>query len=70
MKFLGKTHIIISIITFAILFAMNYFGNDLPDKLERALLTAIAGVVGLSVGVFVLYKAGKKDGNDKFPNFD
>lgn len=68
MKPFGKNHIIISVITFVILFLMNYIGNDLPDKLQRALLTAFAGVIGLTVGLFILNK-GK---NDKSPpqNFD
>ncbi|MFP3832858.1 hypothetical protein [Chryseobacterium sp. SIMBA_028] len=68
MKLFGKNHIIISVITFVILFLMNYLGNDLPDKLQRALLTAFAGVVGLSIGLFILNR-GK---NDKTPpqNFD
>lgn len=68
MKPFGKNHIIISVITFVILFLMNYLGNDLPDKLQRALLTAFAGVVGLTIGLFILNK-GK---NDKTPpqNFD
>jgi amino acid permease len=68
MKLFGKNHIIISVITFVILFLINYIGNDLPDKLERALMTAFAGVIGLSLGLFILNK-GK---NDKNPpqNFD
>jgi len=68
MKLFGKNHIIILVITFAILFLMNYIGNDQPDKLERALMTAFAGVIGLSIGLFILNK-GK---NDKNPpqNFD
>lgn len=68
MKLFGKNHIIISVITFVILFLMNYIGNDLPDKVQRALLTAFAGVVGLTIGLFILNK-GK---NDKNPpqNFD
>ncbi|MBB4806054.1 hypothetical protein HNP38_001326 [Chryseobacterium defluvii] len=68
MKLFGKNHIIISVITFVILFSMNYIGNDLPDKLQRALLTAFCGVIGLSIGLFIMNK-GK---NDKNPpqNFD
>lgn len=68
MKPFEKNHIIISAITFVILFLMNYLGNDLPDKTQRALLTAFAGVVGLTIGLFILNK-GK---NDKNPpqNFD
>lgn len=68
MKLFGKNHIIISVITFVILFLMNYIGNDLPDKVERALMTAFAGVVGLSLGLFILNK-GKNDNNPP-QNFD
>ena len=35
MKLLGRNHIIISVITFVILFLMNYLGNQEADKLER-----------------------------------
>lgn len=68
MKLFGRNHIIISVITFVILFLMNYIGNDLPDKLQRALMTAFAGVVGLTIGLFILNKGR----NDKNPpqNFD
>lgn len=68
MKLFGKNHMIILVITFVILFLMNYIGNDLPDKLERALMTAFAGVVGLTIGLFILNKGR----NDKNPpqNFD
>ncbi|MEJ5049958.1 hypothetical protein WH221_08960 [Chryseobacterium culicis] len=68
MKLFGRNHIIILVITFVILFLMNYIGNDLPDKLERALMTAFAGVVGLTIGLFILNKGR----NDKNPpqNFD
>lgn len=68
MKLLGKNHLIISLITFIILFLMNYIGNEAPDKIERALMTAGAGVIGLTIGLFILNK-GK---NDKNPpqNFD
>ncbi len=68
MKLFGKNHIIISVITFVILFLMNYIGNDLPDKVERALMTAFAGVIGLSLGLFILNK-GKND-NKPPQNFD
>lgn len=68
MKLFGRNHIIICIITFAILFLMNYLGNEQADKIERALMTAGAGVIGLTIGLFILNK-GK---NDKNPpqNFD
>lgn len=68
MKLFQKNHFILSAITFTILFMMNYLGNDQPDKLSRALLTATAGVIGLSVGLLIL----KKGKDDKTPpqNFD
>lgn len=64
MKLFGRNHIIISVITFAILFLMNYLGNQEADKLQRALMTAFAGVIGL----FILNK-GKDDKNPP-QNFD
>lgn len=68
MKLFGKNHILISAITFVILFLMNYLGNDQEDKVERALMIAGAGVIGLSIGLFIMDK-GK---DDKTPphNFD
>ncbi|MDQ1161196.1 putative membrane protein [Chryseobacterium sp. SORGH_AS 447] len=68
MKLFGKNHIIICVITFVILFLMNYLGNDQADKLERALMIAGAGVIGLSIGLVIMNK-GK---DDKTPpqNFD
>jgi len=68
MKLFGQKHLIICAITFVILFLMNYIGNDLPDKLQRALLTAFAGVIGLSIGLIV-YNRGKND-NQPPQNFD
>ncbi len=47
---------------------MNYLGNKEADKLERALMTAFGGVVGLSIGLFILNK-GKDDKNPP-QNFD
>lgn len=55
MKLFGKNHIIICIITFVILFLMNYLGNDQADKLERALMIAGAGVIGLSIGLSLIH---------------
>lgn len=68
MKLFGKNHIIICVITFVILFLMNYLGNDQADKLERALMIAGSGVIGLSIGLVIMNK-GK---DDKTPpqNFD
>ncbi|KIC63575.1 hypothetical protein [Chryseobacterium taiwanense] len=68
MKLFGRNHILVCVFTFAILFLMNYLGNEEADKMERALMTAAAGVIGLTVGLFIMNK-GK---NDKNPpqNFD
>ncbi|AYM99836.1 hypothetical protein [Chryseobacterium sp. 3008163] len=68
MKLFGRNHIIISVITFAILFLMNYLGNQEADKLQRALMTAFAGVIGLSIGLFILNKG--KDDKSPPQNFD
>ncbi|WP_292009326.1 hypothetical protein [Chryseobacterium sp.] len=68
MKLFGQQHIIISVITFAILFLMNYLGNESPDKMERALLTAVAGVIGLTIGLFILNKG--KNGDKPPHDFD
>lgn len=51
---------IFAAITFAIVFLMNYIGNSADDRLSSALLNAAAGVVGLTIGVWFLYK--HKDG--------
>ncbi|MDR6158369.1 amino acid permease [Chryseobacterium sp. SLBN-27] len=68
MKLFGKNHIILCVVTFIILFLMNYLGNDQADKLERALMIGAAGVIGLSLGLLIMNK-GK---DDKTPprNFD
>ena len=42
-----KKFLVVAAITFIILFLMNYIGNDQADKLERALMTAVAGVVAI-----------------------
>lgn len=68
MKLLGKNHIIISIITFVILFLMNFIGNNQPDKLQSALMIACAGVIGLTIGLFILNKG--KDDKTPPPDFD
>lgn len=57
---------IIAAITFIILFLMNYIGNDLPDRLERALMTAVAGVVGLTIGMWFVYRNSKDDTHHDF----
>jgi len=68
MKLFGRNHLIISAITFVIVFLMNYLGNEQPDKLQTALLIAVAGVVGLSIGL-VIFNKGKNDKTPP-PDFD
>ena len=60
-------YILIAAITFIIIFLMNYIGNDLPDRLYRALLTASVSVVGLGIGLWIY---NKRDQNDERNNFD
>lgn len=60
--------LIVAAVTFIILFLMNYIGSQEVDKLSRALLTAFAGVVGLTIGMWFVYK--NKDDNGEKPNFD
>ena len=57
---------VIAVITFLILFFMNYIGNELPDRLERALMTAVAGVVGLTIGMWFVFKNSKDDTHHDF----
>ncbi|KMQ70694.1 hypothetical protein [Chryseobacterium koreense] len=58
--------VVIAVITFIILFLMNYIGNDLPDKVERALMTAVAGVVGLTIGMWFVHRNSKDDTHHDF----
>lgn len=62
----SKKFAVIAAITFLILFLMNYLGNDMPDKLERALMTAIAGVIGLTIGMWFVQKNSKDDTHHDF----
>lgn len=67
MNLKNPKYILIAIITFVIIFLMNYIGNDAPDKLYRATLTASVSVVGLMVGLWIY---SKRDQNDERNNFD
>lgn len=58
---------ILAAVTFVILFLFNYIGNTQPDKLERALMTAGAGVVGLTIGMWFVHKNSK---DDTYHDFD
>lgn len=54
-------------LTFAIVFLMSYLGNQKADRLQTSLLTAVAGAIGLMIG---LWWSSKKSGDkDKF-DFD
>lgn len=52
--------LVVLLITFGIVFLMNYIGNTKPDKLESALMNGIGGVVGLTIGIFI-YNKSKND---------
>ena len=62
----SKKFAVIAAITFLILFLMNYLGNDMPDRLERALMTAVAGVIGLTIGMWFVHKNSKDDTHHDF----
>ena len=62
----SKKFMVVAVITFLILFLMNYIGNDMPDRLERALMTAVAGVVGLTIGMWFVHKNSKDDTHHDF----
>lgn len=60
-----KFYLIVAI-TFIILFLMNYIGNQETDRLERALMTAVAGSVGLTIGMWFVHKNSKDDTHHDF----
>ncbi len=66
MNIRSKKFVIIAVITFIILFLMNYIGNEQPDKTQRALMTAVAGVIGLTVGMWFVHKNSKDDTHHDF----
>ncbi len=57
---------VIAAITFIILFLFNYIGNTQPDEIERALMTAVAGVIGLTIGMWFVYRNSKDDTHHDF----
>ncbi|MBD8018718.1 hypothetical protein [Kaistella pullorum] len=63
----SKKYWLIAAITFIVLFLMNYLGNDQADRLERALMTAAAGVVGLTIGMWFVFRNSK---DDTYHDFD
>lgn len=66
MNIRSTKYAVIAIITFIILFLFNYIGNNQPDKFERALMTAVAGVVGLTIGMWFVYRNSKDDTHHDF----
>ncbi len=52
--------LVVLVITFVIVFLMNYIGNTQPDKLQSALLNGLGGMVGLTIGM-VIYNRSKND---------
>ena len=58
--------LVIALITFIILFLMNYIGNNNADKIETALMTAVAGVVGLTIGMWFVHRNSKDDTHHDF----
>ncbi|ACU08344.1 hypothetical protein FIC_01902 [Flavobacteriaceae bacterium 3519-10] len=66
MNIRSTKYYIVAALTFIILFLMNYIGNDLPDRLERALMTAVAGVIGLTIGMWFVYRNAKDDTHHDF----
>lgn len=55
----NKKFYVIILITFVVIFLMNYLGNDQPDKLSRAVWTGLGGAIGLGIGLFIFQKFGK-----------
>ena len=64
-KILNLKYLLIAVAVFVILFLMNYIGNDNPDKVERAVLTGLGGVAGLTIWMLFFDKD-----DDPPQNFD
>ena len=52
--------LVVLVITFVIVFLMNYIGNTQPDKLQSAFLNGLGGIVGLTIGMMI-YNRSKND---------
>jgi len=48
---------------------MNYIGNPETDRLQRAMMTAGAGVAGLTIGMWFVYR-NRNDGDRPPHDFD
>lgn len=68
MKIKATSVVIAVIIVFAIVFLMNYLGNDAEDKMYRASLNAFAGAVGAGIGLWFMGRI--KDDDKKNPDID
>lgn len=66
MNIRSKKYGLVAAATFIILFLMNYLGNDNPDKVQTALMTAVAGVVGLTIGMWFVHRNSKDDTHHDF----
>ena len=60
MKITSVKFLVVLVITFVIVFLINYIGNTQPDKLQRALLNGLGGMVGLTIGM-IIYNRSKND---------
>lgn len=72
MKLSPITVLIGMVVTFIVVFLMNYLGNDEADKMYRASLNAFAGAVGSGIGLWFMGRQMKNEKNDnnKNPDFD
>lgn len=60
MKIKSVKFLAVLIITFVIVFLMNYIGNTQPDKLQSAILNGLGGMVGLTIGM-IIYNRSQND---------
>ena len=54
--------LVVVVLTFIIVFLMNYLGNTRPDKLQTAIMNGVAGMIGITIGMF-FYNRSKNDKN-------
>lgn len=67
MNLKNPKYITYAIVTFIIVFLMNYIGNGgAPDRLSRALLTGSVSAVCLIIGLWIYGKFGKNDDHSDF----
>ena len=57
----SKKYWIFALITFIIVFLMNYIGNNSETKISQSLMNASAGVVGLTIGMWFIYRNKNDD---------